>query len=41
MTSKEYMQCVTAVEPHWLAAAGPMFFTIKAVAYTRPLFGST
>ena len=30
MTSKEYMQCVTAVEPHWLAEAGPMFFTIKA-----------
>ena len=29
MTSKEYMQCVTAVEPHWLAEQGPMFFTIK------------
>ena len=29
MTSKEYMQCVTAVEPHWLADQGPMFFTIK------------
>ena len=29
MTSKEYMQCVTAVEPHWLADAGPMFFSIK------------
>ena len=29
MTSKEYMQCVTAVEPQWLADAGPMFFSIK------------
>lgn len=29
LTSKEYMQCVTAVEPHWLAELGPMFFSIK------------
>jgi pre-mRNA-splicing factor ATP-dependent RNA helicase DHX38/PRP16 len=29
MTSKEYMQCVTAVEPQWLAEFGPMFFTLK------------
>ena len=29
MTSKEYMQCVTAVDPHWLADLGPMFFSIK------------
>ena len=29
MTSKEYMQCVTAVEPEWLAERGPMFFSIK------------
>ena len=29
MTSKEYMQCVTAVEGHWLAELGPMFFSIK------------
>lgn len=29
MTSKEYMQCVTAVEPSWLAEFGPMFFTLK------------
>jgi pre-mRNA-splicing factor ATP-dependent RNA helicase DHX38/PRP16 len=28
-TSKEYMQCVTAVEPEWLAEMGPMFFSIK------------
>ncbi|KAJ1655473.1 Pre-mRNA-splicing factor ATP-dependent RNA helicase PRP16 [Dispira simplex] len=29
MTSKEYMQCVTAVDPHWLAEMGPMFFSIR------------
>ena len=29
MTSKEYMQCVTAVEPEWLAELGPVFFSIK------------
>jgi pre-mRNA-splicing factor ATP-dependent RNA helicase DHX38/PRP16 len=29
MTTKEYMQCVTAVDPLWLAELGPMFFTIK------------
>eukprot|EP00898_Chlorokybus_atmophyticus_P007122 jgi/Chlat1/7410/Chrsp6S07430 len=29
MTAKEYMQCVTAVEPQWLAEMGPMFFSIK------------
>jgi pre-mRNA-splicing factor ATP-dependent RNA helicase DHX38/PRP16 len=28
-TTKEYMQCVTAVEPEWLAELGPMFFSIK------------
>jgi pre-mRNA-splicing factor ATP-dependent RNA helicase DHX38/PRP16 len=34
-TSKEYMQCVTAVDPEWLAELGPMFFSIKVrpVAY--------
>jgi pre-mRNA-splicing factor ATP-dependent RNA helicase DHX38/PRP16 len=31
-TSKEYMQCVTAVEPEWLAELGPMFFSIKVGA---------
>jgi pre-mRNA-splicing factor ATP-dependent RNA helicase DHX38/PRP16 len=35
MTSKEYMQCVTAVEPHWLADQGPMFFTIKETGGSR------
>ncbi|KAI9008391.1 P-loop containing nucleoside triphosphate hydrolase protein [Gaertneriomyces semiglobifer] len=29
MTSKEFMQCVTAVDAHWLAELGPMFFSIK------------
>jgi len=29
MTSKEYMQCVTAVDAHWLAEMGPMFYSIK------------
>eukprot|EP01103_Thecamoeba_quadrilineata_P003091 TRINITY_DN12914_c0_g1_i1.p1 TRINITY_DN12914_c0_g1~~TRINITY_DN12914_c0_g1_i1.p1 ORF type:complete len:1086 (-),score=258.18 TRINITY_DN12914_c0_g1_i1:63-3320(-) len=29
MTSKEYMQCVTAVDPLWLAELGPMFFYVK------------
>ncbi|ORX44253.1 DUF1605-domain-containing protein [Hesseltinella vesiculosa] len=29
MTSKEYMQCVTAVDPFWLAEMGPMFFSIR------------
>jgi pre-mRNA-splicing factor ATP-dependent RNA helicase DHX38/PRP16 len=29
LTSKEYMQCVTAVEPEWLGEFGPIFFTLK------------
>ncbi|KAJ4836427.1 hypothetical protein Tsubulata_043006 [Turnera subulata] len=29
MTTKEYMQCATSVEPHWLAELGPMFFSVK------------
>ncbi|KAK9727570.1 Pre-mRNA-splicing factor ATP-dependent RNA helicase PRP16 [Basidiobolus ranarum] len=29
MTSKEYMQCVTSVDPYWLAELGPMFFSVK------------
>ena len=31
MTTKEYMRCVTAVEPEWLAELGPMFFSINEV----------
>ncbi|CAH9108210.1 unnamed protein product [Cuscuta epithymum] len=29
LTTKEYMQCVTSVEPQWLAEMGPMFFSVK------------
>ena len=29
MTSKEYMMCVTSVDPNWLAELGPMFFSVK------------
>lgn len=29
MTSKEFMQCVTAVEAEWLSELGPMFFSVK------------
>ncbi|CAN0901896.1 Pre-mRNA-splicing factor ATP-dependent RNA helicase DEAH7 [Linum grandiflorum] len=29
LTSKEYMQCATSVEAHWLAELGPMFFSVK------------
>ena len=35
MTSKEYMQCVTAVEPQWLADQGPMFFSLKETGGSR------
>ncbi|KAI3939962.1 hypothetical protein MKW98_029738 [Papaver atlanticum] len=29
LTTKEYMQCATAVEPQWLAEMGLMFFSVK------------
>ncbi|CAG9461425.1 unnamed protein product [Pedinophyceae sp. YPF-701] len=29
------MQCVSAVEPEWLAELGPMFFSIKMAGTTR------
>lgn len=29
MTRKEFMSCVTAVEPHWLAEAGPTLYILK------------
>lgn len=35
MTSKEYMQCVTAVDGNWLAELGPMFYTVKESTKTR------
>uniref|UniRef100_A0A1D2A9T0 RNA helicase n=1 Tax=Auxenochlorella protothecoides TaxID=3075 RepID=A0A1D2A9T0_AUXPR len=34
-TSKEYMQCVTAVDPEWLAEMGPMFFSVKETHSSR------
>ena len=35
MTSKEYMQCVTAVDGHWLAELGPMFYSVKTTGKSR------
>eukprot|EP01027_Heterolobosea_sp_BB2_P016499 GEZU01023493.1.p1 GENE.GEZU01023493.1~~GEZU01023493.1.p1 ORF type:complete len:1007 (+),score=333.73 GEZU01023493.1:292-3021(+) len=35
MTTKEYMQCVTAVDPQWLAEQGPTLFSIKKSNQTR------
>lgn len=29
MTRREYMSCVTAVDPHWLAEAGPALYILK------------
>ncbi|KAJ2318015.1 Pre-mRNA-splicing factor ATP-dependent RNA helicase PRP16, partial [Coemansia sp. RSA 2704] len=34
-TSKEYMQCVTAVDPRWLAEMGPMFFSVREAGASR------
>lgn len=33
LTSKEYMLCVTVVDPLWLAELGPMFFSVKRSLY--------
>jgi pre-mRNA-splicing factor ATP-dependent RNA helicase DHX38/PRP16 len=35
MTTKEYMRTVTAVDPHWLAELGPMFFSVKDLTNGR------
>uniref|UniRef100_A0A671XQV8 Pre-mRNA-splicing factor ATP-dependent RNA helicase PRP16 n=1 Tax=Sparus aurata TaxID=8175 RepID=A0A671XQV8_SPAAU len=35
MTTKEYMQCVTAVDGEWLAELGPMFYSIKHAGRSR------
>ena len=35
MTSKEYMQCVTMVDPLWLAELGPVFYKVKDSARSR------
>ena len=37
MTSKEYMHCVTTVDPYWLAEMGPMFFSVKEPLGNRRL----
>jgi pre-mRNA-splicing factor ATP-dependent RNA helicase DHX38/PRP16 len=34
LTSKEYMSCVTSVDPHWLADLGRVFYSIKEKAYS-------
>jgi pre-mRNA-splicing factor ATP-dependent RNA helicase DHX38/PRP16 len=34
LTSKEYMSCVTAVDPHWLADLGAVFYSIKEKGYS-------
>lgn len=34
MTSKEYMHCVTAVDPTWLAEAAPMFYSLRITEYS-------
>lgn len=34
-TTKEYMQHVTAVDPHWLARVGPMFFSVKEAGLSK------
>ncbi|KAJ2026219.1 Pre-mRNA-splicing factor ATP-dependent RNA helicase PRP16 [Coemansia sp. S3946] len=34
-TSKEYMQCVTAVDPKWLAEMEPMFFSLREAGASR------
>ena len=35
MTTKEYMQCVTAVDGTWLAELGPMFYSVKDTSQSR------
>lgn len=33
MTTKEYMQCATAVQADWLAELGPMFYSLRTSSY--------
>lgn len=35
MTTKEYMQCVTSVDGHWLAELGPMFYSVREAGRSR------
>ena len=37
MTSKEYMSCVTAIEPSWLVEVVPNFFSFKKIVSDNPL----
>ena len=37
MTSKEYMSCVTAIEPSWLVEVAPNFFSFKKIQSDNPL----
>ena len=37
MTSKEYMSCVTAIEPSWLVEVVPNFFSFKKIESDNPL----
>ena len=34
LTSKEYMSCVTAVDAHWLADLGGVFYSVKEKGYS-------
>lgn len=40
MTSKEYMNCVTAVDPEWLAEACPMFYALRITSYLNDRLSS-
>ncbi|XP_049849303.1 pre-mRNA-splicing factor ATP-dependent RNA helicase PRP16-like [Schistocerca gregaria] len=40
-TTKEYMQCVTAVDPHWLVKLGPMFYSVKESQFASSLSSSS
>jgi len=35
LTSKEYMSCVTSVDPHWLADLGGVFYSVKEKGYSN------
>lgn len=35
MTSKSFMQCITAIEPEWLAELGPAFFSLHESSTNR------
>ena len=35
------MQCVTAVDGHWLADLGPMFYSVKDATKTRQVRSSS